>query len=399
MKRLDILYIAAACAALSAAVPAAAQESVIYSFPTDGTGDPVGRLLLVNGALYGATTGGSGSLGTVFQLKKANGGWKETTVHAFSGSADGAYPAGGLIADANGVLYGTTASSGGYNGGTFFSLTKSGKQWTEQTLWKFGNPDTHDGAAPTSELLMDASGAIYGTTQSGGAHNIGTVFKLTNAGGVWTSTVLYSFAGGRDGNIPHAGLVMDDAGVLYGTTYYGGTQNQGTAFALTPSGNTWSESVIYSFGKGTDGRNPGYEPLVLSRGALYGTTIYGGANDWGIVFALTPSAGKWREKIVHTFGSGSDGRAATGGVILSKSGALYGTTGDGGQNFGGTVYQILRSGGAWTETVDTNFANFNGDGFFPQGGVTIDSKSGTIYGTTDQGGSQGWGAVYQIVPE
>lgn len=396
MKGLGIVFLGLLAGLLAQALPAVAQESVIYSFPDEATGDPVGRLLLVNGALYGATTGASATLGTVFELKKTNSGRKETTVHTFGGS-DGRYPAGGLIADANGVLYGTTSSGGTYNGGTFFSLTRSGKTWTEQTLWNFGNPDTKDSVAPACELLMDASGAVYGTAQSGGAHNMGTVFRLTSSGGVWTSTVLYSFAGGRDGTAPHGGVTMDSAGVLYGTTYYGGAENQGTAFALTPSGNKWNESVLYAFGKNTDGRNPCCEPLVLYRGDLYGTTLYGGANDWGIVFELIPSGAKWKEKIVHTFGSGSDGRTANGGVMMGKSGTLYGTTINGGQNSGGTVYQLVHSGGVWTETVDTNFANFNGDGFFPQGGVTLDSRSGTLYGTTDQGGAQGWGAVYQIV--
>ena len=397
MKKLSMVFLAAA---LAPALPAAAQESVVYSFPTNETGDPVGPLLLGGGALYGATTGGSASLGTVFELKKGAGGWKETTVHTFAGT-DGAYPVGGLIADANGVLYGTTSSSGAYNGGTFYSLTRSGKKWTEQTLWNFGNSQTQDSAAPACTLLMDASGAIYGTTQAGGAHNLGTVFKLTSSGGVWTSTVLYSFAGGRDGQTPQAGLTMDRSGVLYGTTYYGGAQNQGTVFALAPSGNTWSEGVLYSFGKGTDGRNPGYGTLAIdSNGDLYGTTLYGGVNDWGIVYELIPASGaKWKEKLVHTFGDASDGRVPNGGVIMGKSGVLYGDTIDGGVNFGGTVYQLVRSGNVWTESVATNFANFSGDGFFPQGGVTLDSKSGILYGTTDQGGSQGWGAVYQIVPE
>ncbi len=399
MHRLTALLFGTA--ALAFAMPAAAaQESVIYSFQPAADGNPNARLLLQKNTLFGTTAGDGGSLGTVFALKGSGSAWKDSTLVAFDGS-NGAYPQTGLIADSNGNLYGTTSSSGTYNGGTLFELTKANGIWTLQTLWYFGN--TADGVSPIGDLLMDQSGAIYGTTEHGGAHNLGTVFKLTQSGGVWTESVLYSFAGGTDGELPEAGLVMDKAGALYGTTYYGGDSSTcnggcGTAFKLTQSGGVWTDSVLHAFGNGTDGRFPSFGPLVLaSGGALYGTTVYGGTNDWGVVFELTQAGGKWKEKIVHAFGGAQDGEGPAATLVEGASGTLYGTTVLGGANGGGTVYVLTKSNGGWTESVVTNFPNSTGDGFFPHANVAFDQKSGTLYGTTVQGGSGGFGTVYQIV--
>jgi uncharacterized repeat protein (TIGR03803 family) len=400
MNRLAMSFLGIGAAAL--APPAMAQESLLYSFNPEVDGNPQGRLLLEKKALFGTTAGADSSDGTVFELKRAGKTWTESTLVTFNGS-NGAYPAAGLIVDPSGNLYGTTGSAGTYNGGTAFELTSSKGSWNLQTLWYFGNTATHDGVAPACDLLMDSTGAIYGTTQSGGTNNLGTVFKLTQSGAVWTESVLYSFAGGSDGQEPAAGLVMDSSGALYGTTYYGGgsgTCNDGcgTAFELRQSGGVWTDTVLHAFGNGTDGQFPGYGPLVLaSGGALYGTTTYGGTDDWGTVYELTPSGGKWKEKILYDFTGAADGATANGGLIKGKSGAMYGTTEEGGANYGGTVYVLTKANGGWTEDVVTNFPNFSGDGFFPVAGVTLDTKSDTLFGVTTQGGADGWGSVYQVV--
>jgi len=380
---------------ISLALPANASESVLYSFDSSANGGPYGRLLLQKNALFGTTDEDGDVYGTVFELKKSGSTWKKKTLFAFDGT-NGAYPFAGLIADASGVLYGTSSSAGPYNGGTAFMLSNADGVWSEQTIWNFGN--TGDGDAPTCDLIMDSTGTLYGTTQSGGVYNLGTVFKLSNSGGVWTDTVLYSFAGGNDGQHPAAGLVMDNSGALFGTTIQGGTNNEGTAFELAQSGGTWTETVLHAFGSGNDGQQPGGGPLVMNAGGdLYGTTQYGGAKDWGIVFVLSLSGRKWKEKVLHTFTDGNDGGTPEGGLLMGDAGVLYGTTSGGGMNNGGTVFALSKSGGAWTESVLSNFPNTSGDGEFPRAAVIEEKKTGTLYGTTSSGGADTWGTVYQIL--
>jgi uncharacterized repeat protein (TIGR03803 family) len=401
MNRLTIRVLAIAAGAM--ALPAFAQESVLYSFNPEADGNPQARLLLEKKALFGTTEGQGSSDGTIFELKQSGNSWTESTLVTFNGG-NGAYPEAGLIADASGNLYGTTSSASTYNGGTVFELTPSGNGWNFQTLWSFGNTATHDGDFPNCDLLMDSTGAIYGTTEQGGTSNLGTVFKLTNSGGVWTESALYNFAGGTDGQYPDAGLVMDSSGALYGTTYYGGGAAScnvgcGTVFELTQSGGVWTETVFHAFGNGTDGDYPGFGPLLLaSSGALYGTTGSGDTYDWGMAYELTPSNGKWKEKILHNFGGGGgDGAGVSGGLTKGKSGAMFGTTELGGANDGGTVFALTKANGGWTESVVTNFPNSSGDGVFPVADVVLDTKSETLYGATKQGGTDGWGSVYQVV--
>lgn len=396
MNRKARILSLAAVSALALVLPAKATESVVYSFNSAKDGEPFGRLLLQKNALFGTTQGVSASYGTVFELKQSRTSWKKTTLFAFDYS-DGAFPDAGVIADSNGALYGTTSTGGLDNGGTVFMLSSSGGKWSEQTLWNFGN--TGDGDGPACDLVMDSTGALYGTTQSGGTSNYGTVFKLYKSGGVWTETVLYSFAGSNDGQDPYAGLVMDGSDALYGTTYAGGPNGEGVVFELKQSGGVWTETVLHSFGGGSDGQKPGDGPLAQdAKGALYGTTQYGGANDWGIVFELVPSGMKWKEKVIYSFTDGSDGGVPLGGLLMDKSGTLHGTTDVGGANYYGTAFEMTQSGGTWTETVLSNFPNYSGDGFYPLAGVVEDKKSATLYGTTDSGGANGWGTIYEIVP-
>ena len=323
---------------------------------------------------------------------------KEVMLYSFKGGNDGALPQAGLIVDASGNLYGTTTYGGRHGSGTVFMLSQSGGGWSLTTLWNFSG--TGDGANPACDLLMDSTGAIYGTTQKGGANNLGTVFRLTNSGGSWTDNVLYSFAGGRDGQDPSAGLVMGRSGVLYGTTYSGGAFNAGTVFELLPSGGGMQERVLHTFGHRHDGWSPGYTPLVLtSSGSLYGTTLYGGLYDYGTAFAVTRSGGKWGRTLIYEFYTHADGDGwiPDGGVVRDKSGVLYGTTLGGGVNINGTVYRLTKSGQSWTEQPIASFPSFKGDGDYPHGGVVVDRKAGILYGVTSSGGSANAGTVYQVV--
>jgi uncharacterized repeat protein (TIGR03803 family) len=396
--RLAFVFISASVAAntFSLALPAMAGETLLYSFNSQATGEPHGRPLFEKKSLFGTTEGGSGSYGMVFELHQSGSSWKKTTLFKFN-YGNGAYPQAGLIQDSSGALFGTTSTGGAYNGGTVFMLSKSGGGWSETTIWNFGN--TGDGAGPACDLVMDSAGAFYGTTQAGGANDDGAVFKLSNSGGVWTETVLYSFAGGTDGIDPYAGVAMDKSGALYGTTYAGGAAGEGTVFALSQSGGVWTETVLHSFGAGSDGQKPGDGPIAINtRGDLYGTTQYGGKNDWGIVFELSPSGTNWKEKLLYNFADGNDGGVPVGGLLLDKAGVLYGTAALGGMNNSGTMFALTGSGGTWSETVLSNFPNHRGDGFNPIAGVIEDTKTGTYYGTTTAGGANGWGTVYAVVP-
>jgi uncharacterized repeat protein (TIGR03803 family) len=170
-------------------------------------------------------------------------------VFRFDTSSVGLYPAGGLILDAAGNLYGTTGSGGSCsissNGcGLAFELSPGASGWTETVLHSFTGPD---GYLPTAGVVFDSQGNLYGTTYSGGAFNNGTVFELTPTASGWQQQVLYSFTGGSDGGVLPYGVVLDGAGNVYGTTYLGGTNNQGVLFQLTTSGSGWTENVLVNF--------------------------------------------------------------------------------------------------------------------------------------------------------
>ena len=261
-------------------ITAAGTESVLYSFgatASDGAG-PVGGLIVDSaGNLYGTTVqGGAKHHGTVFKISAAG---TESLLYSFGATAsDGWAPLTSLIMDSAGNLYGTTTSGGANDHGTVFKIGAAG---TESVLYSFG-ATASDGQQPYAGLLADSAGNLYGTTYIGGANNRGTVFKISAAG---TESLLYSFgATASDGVGPYADLITDSAGNLYGTTEQGGANDKGTVFKISAAG---TESVLYSFGAtGTDGATPYASLIVDSAGNLYGTTYGGGANGNGTVFKI-----------------------------------------------------------------------------------------------------------------
>jgi uncharacterized repeat protein (TIGR03803 family) len=426
-KKLSIAATAVLALFVSTALitSAAQTESVLRSFNSIGIGGyyPYGSLISdSSGNLYGTTSwGGTGQCtddtgsaigcGTVFELTPAVGGsWTEKVLYSFPGTGqNGDEPEASLIFDASGNLYGTTYYGGLYGDGVVFELSpRAGGEWTETVLHSFGQNGT-DGALPCAGLVFDAAGNLYGTTNGGGAYYYwGTVFELTpHAGGEWTETILHSFNdAGTDGWYPLAGLVIDSAGNLYGTTYNGGVNYyEGTVFELTPTaGGEWTETVIHSFdNNGTDGNNPFASLTLDSAGNLYGTTIFGGAENnsgAGTVFELTPgTGGNWTETILRSFnGSTIGGRFPRAGVILDASGNLYGTTTEGGTAGFGTVFELTpKAGGGFTEKLLHSFGANARDGKDSLGGLLMDS-SGNLYGTTYEGGAYTYGAVFKIKP-
>src|ERR1022692_2196052 len=321
---------------------AAAEEKVLHSFNsngTDGIHPQAGLIFDAAGNLYGTTSqGGSSSAGMVFELTPAGGGtWTEKVLYSFHGGADGSSPRAGLIFDAAGNLYGTTYNGGTTFAGTVFELTPTGGgTWTEKVLLSFGNDV--DGSNPQGELIFDGAGNLYATTKNGGGPNdAGTVFELTpGAGGTWTEKVLWSFGTGTDGSDPFGALIFDAAGNLYGTTSLGGTSHSGTAFELTPAGGgNWTESVAHSFGNGTDGAAPAAGLLLDGAGNLYGTTYLGGSYGGGTVFRLNAQG----LVLLYSF-SGTDGANPAAGLLLDAAGNFYGTTYSGGSFASyGTVFE------------------------------------------------------------
>jgi uncharacterized repeat protein (TIGR03803 family) len=299
------------------------------------------------GNIYGTTyVGGAHGDGTVYELSQlAGGGYAETILHSFSGKGtDGAYPMSSLVFDTAGNLYGTTLGGGSEDSGTVFELvSKAGGGWGEKILHSFSNNGT-DGSGPFAGLIFDASGNLYGTTANGGAYGCGIVFELSpQTGGGWTESIVHSFANNTtDGCSPQAGLVIDRFGTFYGTTNVGGTYGYGTMYNLTQSGGSWTESVLHNFASNGDGAYPGYGALSIDgQGYPVGTTVNGG-NYLGTMEYLGATADGGLEGIVwHTFErDGVDGYNPFSGVTLDLFGNAYGTTTAGGSGGGGIVYEV-----------------------------------------------------------
>jgi uncharacterized repeat protein (TIGR03803 family) len=400
------------CAAnlLAAGTRAVGQESVLYSF-TGGNGEssdgkhPFGDLILDSaGNLYGtAASAGSRWAGVVFELSPvAGGGWSEKILHTFAkNGVDGTEPLAGLIFDATGNLYGTTGAGGAYDSGTVFEMRpSSGGSWTERVLHSFGDGE-NDGVNPNSGLTLDASGNLYGGTPNGD-DNGGIVFELTpKSNGIWEEKVLCSFpkspisysAGPVD-----ARLIFDSSGNLYGTTIAGGAYNYGSVFELSPTaGGAWTLKLLHSFDfNGTDGFGPEAGVVFDSSGNLYGTTSGGGpGKGFGTVFELSPATGgSWTEKVLYRF-TWSAGTYPTGTPVFDSAGNLYATTLQGAAHNGGVVVELMpATGGGWTENLLYNFGSGT-DGSTPWGGLVLDSQ-GNLYGTTLNGGEDGSGTVFEI---
>jgi len=400
---------------LSLFVTGACAAEVLHNFfgnREDGS-NPEGSLIFdAAGNLYGTTAYGGPDIdkkhGTVFELTpNADGSWTKKDLHDFGRDPDGVSPVASLVFDSAGNLYGTTITGGhDLTSGIVFELMPNGDgSWTENIL-RFFFPDGPRGSAPADGLIFDSMGNLYGTTTTGSL--TGVVFELKpKAGGTWTEKVLHSFSGGNQGSFPYAGLILDAAGNLYGTT--AGTLrigediiDYGTVFELMPSaGGGWDFKILHEFkNDGKDGFTPVAGLTFDADGNLYGTTYGGGNFGGGTAFELTPNAdGTWTEKILHKFkNDGKDGYSVRGGLTFDSAGSLYGTTVAGGSDNMGTVFKLTPTAeGRWTEKIVHNFKNDGKDGNAPFAGVIIDA-SGNLYGTTRTGGTHNGGTVFKITP-
>jgi uncharacterized repeat protein (TIGR03803 family) len=351
----------------------------------------------------------------------------ETVLYSFSGTGtnpDGARPMTGLVAGPDGNLYGTTSEGGDSTCtcGTVFRLTpppQGQTKWTETVVYNFqGYPN--DGQAPFATLIFDQAGNLYGTTLLGGAAQSGTVFMIQGATGPNpTETLLYQFAGpAADGQFPYAGITLDTAGALYGTTMLGGTKDQGMVFKLSGG----ALSVLHNFAGGKDGGQPFGGVIFDPNGNLFGTTSSDGTSGWsgGTTFRLAPNG---TETVLHRFtdviigggrGDPFDGGIPIGNVTLDAAGNVYGATEIGGSGNiegestnAGTVYKLAapKSGGSkWKETLLHSFNGNTGnalttDGANPMGRLLMDA-AGNLYGTTFAGGQSdsAAGTAFELSP-
>jgi hypothetical protein len=452
---------------LALALPASAawKEKVLYSFTggSDGSTPAGGVVFDSTGNLYGANILGgakgsgcpSGGCGVVFEIsppKQKGGAWTQATIYTFQGfnqGNDGFSPYGGLIIDAKGNLYGTTAYGGTgsctllggrWGCGTAYELSppqQKGGKWTEKILYSLQGGK--DGYFAWGDLVFDANGNLYGATQFGGGKgtscNIlyggqcGTVFEISppkTKGGKWTEKVLHSFAGGTrgekssDGATPNGGLILDSKGVVYGTTYYGGDNagncgggvngiGCGTVFELLPpkaKGGAWAEAVLHRFGLDQDGSNPADGMVFGEDGNPYGTTYYGPPNDYGTIFVLTKHSGRpsaWTESVLYRFKDGKDGANPAGRLIFDRDGNLYGTAERGTwTSVYGDVFKLKAPTGQasrWTLDVLHGFATRSGGGN-PSARLVSDAN-GNYYSTTGGGGGPKCGTcgiVFEVSP-
>ena len=363
-------------------------EIVLHNFPVGaplGSGPEAGLIADPAGNLYGtATFGGAGRQGTIFKIDTSG---QKTVLYNFAGGAFGSLPASGVVRDAAGNLYGTTPSGGNMacsgGCGVVYKLDAGGNY---KVLYTFRGGA--DGGQPYAGVILDDAGNLYGTTQYGGLNNCfgqacGVVYKVDPLG---NETVLYSFTGQPDGEQPNTGVIRDAAGNLYGATSTGGANFAGVVYKIDPSGN---ELLLYTFTGGSDGDEPDSSLIMDPVGNLYGTTQFGGTTFNGVVFKVDTSN---NETVLYNFAGAPDG-ATPIAVIRDAHGNFYGTTYSGGTGNSGTVFK-LDSGGH--ETVLYNFTGGT-DGGNPEAGVIRDSN-GSLYGTTNHGGPLGVGTVYKLNP-
>jgi hypothetical protein len=398
--------VALAFVVIALAPPALAQTfSILHSFTggADGGVPFAGLTIDQAGNFYGTTAAEGAGHGTVFKLTRSGSGWVLSTVYAFRGGADGGFPYARVVFGPDGALYGTTSGLGlgGGGNGTVFRLTPPSHPcrsvncpWTETVLYNFTGRD--DGGTPGyGDLAFDAAGNIYGTTIDGGCspyYNCGVVFKLTRSGGSWTESVLHSFTGGDDGGVPFGGVILDSAGNVYGTAFYGGGgENGGVVFELTQSGSGWTETVLHGFGP-NDGQGPVGGVIMDGRGNLYGTTEEGPGVGRGTVWELQPSGNSWAYTILAYLSGGFPGPQDA--LIMDGAGNLYATSNGGGSNGYGNVFKLTPSGGSW---IYTDLHDFNGqDGAQPFGSVVLEAH-GNLYSTTAEATGE-YGEVWEITP-
>jgi uncharacterized repeat protein (TIGR03803 family) len=400
----------------------AASLQALYSFGPANSGDAAtpqeGLALDSAGNLYGVSYAGGVGVGAVFELSPPAAGqtaWTESVLLSFSerGANDGAHPAGKLLVGPAGTLFGTTSGGGGPDndqGGTVFELTPPalpGSAWTETVLHVFAG-GKKDGSGPSGSLAMDASGALYGVTTAG-ALGPGILYELSPPTGgktAWSETILYEFSSKGDHAFgPTSGPVIDAGGTLYievepVNALHGGSA--GAVLSFSPSGGTTTETTLEMFPTtGKQGYGPTGGLAMDSSGALYGATSGGGKNDDGVVFRLSPptGGGQWTLSVLAGLTGAQGVSDPASGVALTPGGDIVAVSDGQKKATNGAVFQLTPDGGApWPLAVLATFTKKSPTlGQSPTGNLVTDA-AGNIYGVTQQGGANGNGVVFEIIP-
>ncbi len=350
-------------------------------------------------AVHGAAQTSPGTLTTILDFYN-------TTVFS---------PETGLLIGPNGVLFGTASFPPGYAVYSLTPPTELGGSWTYATLYQTQGTQRSQVLTSAPGLAIDRNGVLYGATNrivdtACTSQICGWIFSLTppaSPGGAWSETTLYTFTGGADGTGPQAGVTIGQGGVLYGTAL--GGAGKGLVYSLTPPaspGGAWTQATLHSFADGADGAEPSGPLAIGDGGILYGTTSYGGGENHGAIFSLTPPSspgGKWTEAVIYGFTGGDDSEAPSGGVLIGPGTAgqpiLYGAAGADvvGASRNGIVYSLTpptEAGGAWALTVLYAFPK---DYDFSPGPL-VWGESGVLYGSTLYGGAQRSGSIYALIP-
>jgi uncharacterized repeat protein (TIGR03803 family) len=374
---------------------------VLYNFGHDSAEHPIAGLTIdKQGNLYGSSAwGGATGNGAVYELRRTNSGFVYSTLHSFSDSPDGAFPWGGVTIAPDGTLYGTTASGGVRGYGTVFNVQPTCNDgscsWTESVLYRFKG--SGDGRNPQAGVILDAKGNVYGTNVNGGGGKVGVVYEMSPSADGWIYEVLYTFTGGQDGANPSSLLMFDRAGNLYGTAATGGSPGCGgfgcgTVYQLSPSGSAWTENTLYSFLDEDDGAEPTGGLVRDSAGNLYGSTCCGDRNG-GTVFEISASGGNWVFNLAYDLVGEGPGPQET--LVRDAGGNLYGSSWGDGLYGQGAVFKLTPTAEGWTYTSLHDFTG-GADGGNAEGNLVMDS-AGNLYGTTYEGGT-GAGVVFEITP-
>jgi uncharacterized repeat protein (TIGR03803 family) len=355
------------------------------SYFVEGAYPPCSLLMGVDGNLYGiANQGGTNGYGTVFTLD--TNGANFNVLHNFDIYPDSFYPNGALIQASNGLLYGTASSGGGGNWGSLFEISTNGV--TYNVIVSLVGPPG-GGEHPQSSLMQASDGLLYGTCQEGGTNQSGTLFSLHDDGSSYND--FFSFDGnGGDANSPEASLLLGRDGALYGTSYFGGSNGLGAIFKVNRDGTAYQ--LLHSFDNdGVDGYYPEAGLLQADNGMLFGTTYYGGTNESGTVFTLSTNGSDYSVVFSPIFYSQGDDLYGT--LIQGLDGALYGTAQSEGTNGEGVVFRIDKNGQNYAALH--SFPSSATDGMYPLAGV-IQGTDGVLYGTTSSGGSNSEGTVFSV---
>jgi uncharacterized repeat protein (TIGR03803 family) len=398
-----IPFVCATVALLATAAWAASTTRLIYSFAGNADGEYTDTELAIDSAsnLYGTSVqGGKSGAGTVFQVTPAG---VHTVLYSFTGGTDGGEPYKGVTLGPDGNLYGTAVTGGGGSCeggcGVVFKLTNSGGTWTHSVIHTFTGGN--DGSGPGSPVAFDKHGNLYGTTPTGGSHSVGVIYQMQpNGSGGWRFRIVHAFTGGADGLGGSAGrLLISPEGRLYGTSTVGGVNGFGTVYEVALQQGKWQFTTLYTFKGYPDAALP-YGGLVSdNKGNLYGTTYYAGENGLGTVYKISNVQGTWTETVLYSFKGGLDGDSPISTMVADGAGNLYGTTSDGGSPSCscGTIFKMTHTtSGKWIEGVAYRFQGAPHPGFAYNGMVT--DSAGNFFGATVHGGTGDDGAIYGFTP-